>query len=134
MQFSDLFGSAGNHLVETVKIVFFRMLPRAAQIQKVRQEINGGILRKYGKVTGLEIDQENRVVRAGLELKGETEGIQVTLSNYRVDGTFFEPGTIEVSREWLDVLVKTLTAKQVIPERIEIRNQLHRTVLQTLLR
>ena len=134
MQFSDIFGSAGNHLVETVKIVLFRMLPRAAQIQKVRQEINGGILRKYGKVTGLEIDRENRAVRAALELKGEMEGIQITLSNYRMDGAFFEPGTIAVSREWLDVLVKTLTAKKVIPERIEIKNQLHRTVLQTLLR
>jgi hypothetical protein len=134
MQFSDFFGSAGNHLVETVKIVFFRMLPRAAQIQKARQEINGGVLRKYGKVTGLEIDKENRVVRAALEVKGETESIEVTLSNYRLDGTGFEPGTVKVSREWLDELVKTLITTNVIPKRIEVKSQLHRTVLETLLR
>ena len=134
MRFNDLFGSAGNHLVETVKMVFFRMLPRAAQIQKVRQEINSGILRKYGKVTGLEIDKQNRVVRAALELKGETAVIEVTLADYRLDGASFELGTVKVSREWLDVLAETLITKNVIPERIEVKNQLHRTVLETLLR
>jgi hypothetical protein len=138
MQFSDLFGSVGNSFVETAKIIFFRMLPRGAQIQKVRREINGGVLKKFGKITGLEIDKENRTIHATLDLKGEKESIQVTLSDYQLnlDGKHpvFELGTIKMSREWLDTLIKTLAAKNIIPERIEIKNQLHKIVLETLLR
>ena len=123
--------------METLKILFFRMLPRGAQIQKVRQEINGGLLQKYGKLTALEVDREKRVIHAALDLKGERESIRVTLSNYQLASAgkllVFEPGTIAVSREWLDVLMKTLVEKHVIPERIEIKNQLHQTVLETLL-
>jgi len=45
----------------------------------------------------------------------------------------FEPGKIEVSREWLDTLLKTLVKKNVIPERVEIKNQLHQIVVKSLL-
>ena len=55
MQFSDFF-NVGSGLADTVKIVLFRMLPRGAQIEKVRAEINSGLLKKYGKMTKLEID------------------------------------------------------------------------------
>jgi hypothetical protein len=51
MQFLDLFKASGG-LVESVKIVFFRMLSRGAQIQKVSVEINSGVLNKYGKMAG----------------------------------------------------------------------------------
>jgi hypothetical protein len=133
MQFSD-FLNVGSGLVDTVKIVFFRMLPRGAQIEKVRAEINSGLLKKYGKMTKLEIDKENKTVGADLDLKGEKECIQIRLSNYRLiqeDGKnpVFEPGTIEVSREWLNALVKT----SVIPERMEVKNQLHQTVVKSIL-
>src|ERR1017187_6934682 len=128
MQFSDFF-NVGSGLGDTVKIVFFRMLPRGAQIEKVRAEINSGLLKKYGKITALEIDKENKTIKADLDLKGEKEGVQIRLSNYRLiqeDGKnpLLEPGTIEVSREWLDVLVQTLVKKSVIPERMEIKNLL----------
>ena len=83
MQFSDFF-NAGSDLMDTVKIVFFRMLPRGAQIQKVRAEINQGLLKKYGRLTGLEIDRENKTIRADLELKGEREGVRIKLSNYQL--------------------------------------------------
>ena len=138
MQFSDLFKNASDGLVETFKIVFFRMLPRGAQVQKVRNEINCGILKKYGKLTVLEIDKENKTISANLDLKGEIEGVQIRLSNYRLiqeedENPVFEPGTIEVSREWLDTLLKTLVKKSVIPKQIEVKNLLHQTVVKSIL-
>ncbi len=137
MQFSDLF-KASDGLVDTLKIIFFRMLPRGAQIQKIRAEINSGVLKKYGKMTALEIDKENRIISAELDLKGEKEGIQIRLSNFRLlqeEGKIpeFELGTIEVSREWLNAVLKTLVQKNVIPERIEVKNLLHQTVVKSLL-
>jgi len=114
------------------------MLPRGAQIQKVRAEINSGVLKKYGKMSGLVVDKENRTISADLNLKGEKECIQIKLSNYRLvqeDGKnpVVEIGTIEVSREWLDTMLNTLVQKRVIPERIEIKNLLHQTVVNSLL-
>ena len=124
--------------MDTVKIVLFKMLPRGAQIQKVRAELNSGILKKYGKMTGLEIDKANRIISADLELKGEKESIQIRVSNYRLvqeDGKnpVVELGAIEVSREWLDTLLKTLVKKSAIPEHVEIKNLLHQTVVKSIL-
>ncbi len=124
--------------MDTVKIVFFRMLPRGAQIEKVRAEINNGLLKKYGEITGLEINQGNKTISAALDLKGENAGIQIRLSNYRLiqeagKNPVVELGAVEVSREWLDVLVQTLVQKRVIPERLEVKNLLHQTVVKSLL-
>lgn len=137
MQFSDFFNAGGN-LVDTVKIVFFRMLPRGAQIQKVRAEINSGLLKKYGKMTKLEIDNKSKTISADLDLKGEKDGVRITLSNYRLiqeegKNPLLEHGAIEVSREWLDALLKTLAKTGVIPERMEIKNLLHQAVVKSLL-
>jgi hypothetical protein len=137
MQFSD-FLNVGGGLADTVKIVFFRMLPRGAQIEKVRAEINSGLLKKYGKMTKLEIDKENKTIRADLDLKGEKEGVRITFSNYRLiqedgENPVFEPGTIEVSRVWIDALLKTLVKTGVIPERMEVKNQLHQIVVKSIL-
>ena len=137
MQFSDFF-NAGSDLMDTVKIVFFKMLPRRAQIQKVRAEINNGHLKKYGKMTGLEIDKENKTIIADLDLKGEKEGVRITLSNYRLiqeagKNPLFEPGTIEVSREWLNAVLKTLVKTSIIPERMEVKKQLHQAVVKSIL-
>jgi len=137
MQFSD-FLNAGSGLVDTMKIVLFRMLPRGAQIEKVRLEINHGLLKKYGKLTKLQVDNENKTIHAELDLKGEQERVQITLPNYRLiqeagGNPLFEPGTIEVSREWLNALVATLVKTNVIPERIEIKNLLHQTVVKSIL-
>jgi len=113
------------------------MLPRGAQIEKVRAEINNGLLKKYGKITKLVMDKANQTISADLDLKGESEEIQITLKNYRLfqesGNPMFELGTIEVSREWLDALLKNLVKTGVIPERIEIKNQLHQIVVKSLL-
>jgi hypothetical protein len=136
MQFSDFF-NVGSGLMDTVKIVLFKMLPRGAQIQKVRAELNSGVLKKYGKMTGLEIDKEAKTICADLELKGEKEGVRVKLSNYRLiqegENPVFELGTIEVSREWLDAVLKTLVQKSVIPGQMEVKNLLHQTVVKSIL-
>jgi len=137
MQFSDFF-NAGSGLMDSVKIVFFRMLPRGAQIEKVRAEINSGLLKKYGKMTRLEIDKENKTISADLDLKGENECVQIRLSNYRLiqetgKNPLFEPGTIESSREWLNVLLQTLVKTSVIPEQIEVKNLLYQTVVKSIL-
>ena len=137
MQFSDFF-NAGSGLADKVKIVFFRMLPRAAQIEKVRAEINNGRLKKYGKMTKLEIDKENKTICAILDLKGENESVRITLSNYQliqdeIKNPLFEPGTIEVSREWLNALLKTLIKTSVIPEQTEVKNLLHQAVVKAIL-
>ena len=137
MQFSDFF-NVGSGLGDTLKIVLFGMLPRGAQIQKVRAELNKGLLKKYGKMTKLEIDKENKTINAVLDLKGETECFHIKVSNYRLiqeqgKNSWFEPGTIEVSREWLDALLKTLVKTNVIPERMEVKNLLHQAVVKAIL-
>jgi hypothetical protein len=53
MQLSDFLNGSGD-LLDTVKIEFFRMLPRRAQIQKIRAEINSSLLKKYGRMIKLE--------------------------------------------------------------------------------
>ena len=137
MQFSDFF-NVGNGLVDTVKIVFFRMLPRAAQIEKVRAEINRSLLKQYGKMTRLEIDKANRTISADLDLKGDNTVVQIKLSNYRLieeagRHPVIEPGTIETSREWLDALLQTLVKASVIPNQIAVKNPLHQAVVKSIL-
>lgn len=137
MQFSDFF-NAGSGLVDTVRIVLFRMLPRGAQIEKVRTELNSGFLKKYGQLTGLKIDRENKIISGDLNLKGEKEGVRITLSDYRLiqtdgENPIFEPGTIAVSREWLNALIQTLLKTSVISYRMEVKNLLHQAVVKALL-
>ena len=137
MQLADFF-NAGSGLLDTAKIVLFKMLPRGAQLEKVRAEINRSLLKKYGTLTRLEIDRENKIIRAELNLKGENEPVRITASNYRLDtdagkNFVFMPGALEVSRAWLDALLKNLVQTGVVPDRLEIKNPLHQTVVKTLL-
>jgi hypothetical protein len=122
---------------DSVRKVLFGMLPRRAQIEKVRVEINHGLLKKYGRMTKLEVDKESKTINADLDLKGEKEGIRITVSNYRLiqegKNPVLEFGVIGASREWLDVLLKTLVKTSVIPERLEVKNLLHQTVVKSLL-
>jgi hypothetical protein len=122
---------------DSFRKVLFGMLPRRAQIEKVRNEINNGLLKKYGRMTKLEVDKESKTINADLDLKGEKEGVRITLSNYRLiqegKNPVLEFGVVGASREWLDVLLKTLVKTSVIPERMEVKNLLHQTVIKALL-
>jgi hypothetical protein len=136
MQLNDFFNVSA--WGDTFRQVLFGMLPRRAQIEKVRTEINHGLLKQYGRMTTLEVDKESKTIHADLDLKGETESIRITLSNYRLiqeagKNPVLEFGAIGTSREWLDILLKTLVKTGVIPERLEIKNQLHQTVVKSLL-
>ena len=89
-------------------------------------------------MTTLEIDKESKTINAVLDLKGEKESVQIKVSNYLLiqeqgKNSWFEPGTIEVSREWLDALLKTLVQTNVIPERMEVKNPLHQAVVKAIL-
>ena len=89
-------------------------------------------------MTKLQIDNENKTINAELDLKGEQESARITLSQYRLiqevgENPLFEPGTIEVSREWFNALFKTLVKASVIPERIEVKNLLQQTVVKSIL-
>lgn len=137
MQLSDFF-NAVNSWGDSFRKVLFGMLPRRAQIEKVRAEINNGLLKKFGRMTKLEVDKESKTIKAELELKGEKEGIRIMLTNYRLiqeagENPVVEFGVIEASREWLDVLLKTLVKTSVIPERLEVKNQLHQAVVRAIL-
>ena len=137
MQLSD-FINCGGDLLDSVRIVFFKMLSRGAQFQKVRAEINRGVLKKFGTMTKLDVDKESRTIGADLDLKGEKESIRITLSNYRLiqdegKNPLFELGTIGASREWLDALLKTLVKTGAIPERMEVKKSLHQAVVKSLL-
>jgi len=137
MQLSNFFNAVSGW-GDTVRKVLFGMLPRRAQIEKVRAEINNGLLKKYGKMTKLEVDKESKAITADLDLKGEKESIRIKLSNYTLiqeegENPVLAFGAIEVSREWLDVLLKTLVKTSVIPERMEVKNLLHQAVVKSLL-
>ena len=137
MKFGDFF-NVGSGLLDAVKIILFKMLPRGSQIQKVRAELNQGLLKKYGKLTRLEIDKENKSICADLDLKGETESIRIMVSNYRLiqgagKNPILELGAIEVSREWLNALLKTLVQKRVVPEQWEVKNLLQQAVVKSVL-
>jgi len=95
-------------------------------------------LKKYGKLANLEIDNKKKVITADLDLKGENETVRIVLANYRLvetEGkkTVIELGTIEVSRAWMNALVKTLVKSNAIPERMEVSNPLHQIVVKSLL-
>ncbi len=124
--------------MDAVQIVLFKMLPRKAQIEKVRAEINRSLLKPYGRLTRLDIDPANRIIRADVVLKGENESVHITLSRYQLmqeagKNPLFAPGTISVSREWLDALLRTLMNRKSWPQRMEIKNPLHQTVLKSIL-
>ena len=138
MQFLDFFNNAGSGLIDTVQIVLFRMLPRGAQIEKVRAEINRSLLKKYGQMTKLEIDKQSTVININLDLKGEKEIVKIKLSNYRFiqeegKNPIIELGTIEVSREWLNALLINFVKTGVIPRQIEVKNPLHQAVVKSIL-
>jgi len=114
------------------------MLPRGAQIEKVRAEINRSLLKKYGQMTKLEIDKQSTVININLDLKGEKEIVKIKLSNYRFiqeegKNPIIELGTIEVSREWLNALLINFVKTGVIPRQIEVKNPLHQAVVKSIL-
>jgi hypothetical protein len=67
-------------------------------------------LKRYGQMTNLHIDTQNKRIDIELDLKGETSPIKVAVKSYRLDSdsgeTFVELGEVETSREWMNALIE----------------------------
>jgi hypothetical protein len=86
--------------------------------------LNQAVMRKYGEMTKLKLDTAQRSIEAEVELKGETQPIQVRVHEYEI---LQEGGTayvvlkdISTSREWLTALARDFAVgrKFEVPERV----------------
>ena len=87
-----------------------------------RQTLNSTWLQPYGTLTELDIDSAKRTLAFTLELKGESEPIQIRIKHYelieRGDETYLELGEIETSREWVNTLLRDHLTEKVIKPRL----------------
>lgn len=87
-----------------------------------RQTINSTYLKPYGSLTTLEIDPQAKSLRATLELKGETQPLEIQVLNYQLvqqgNDTLLELGEILTSREWLNTLLREHLLEKVIKPRL----------------
>ena len=77
----------------------------------------------YGLMTRLEIDSKNKKISLEVELKGETQPIQLETSNYKLlqkgGQTFIELGEIKCSREWVTMLLAENKVREKIKEYLQ---------------
>jgi hypothetical protein len=66
-------------------------------------------IKAFGYMTNLDIDTKNKTIKLSLELKGETQPIQITVSKYNLvqngSDTMLELGEITATREWINELL-----------------------------
>jgi hypothetical protein len=66
-------------------------------------------LKRYGQMTQIRIDSQNRRIDVELQLRGESSPIQLALKSYELSSeageTFIAIGEIESSREWINQLI-----------------------------
>ncbi len=60
-------------------------------------------LSDLGELADASINPETKRIHLRLELKGETEPIDVTILKYEVNGSCFVIKEITTSREWMDI-------------------------------
>lgn len=62
-----------------------------------------------GSITRFSINTDSKSAVASLQLKGEDQNIEVTISHYEIkqngDKMFLEINSIKTSREWINILV-----------------------------
>jgi len=87
-----------------------------------RQTLNSTWLQPYGSLTELDIDSKNQTLALTLELKGESQPIQIRIKHYelieRDNETYIELGEIENSREWVNTLLRDHLNEKVIKPRL----------------
>src|SRR5580692_8587280 len=100
------------------------LVPDSVVAKSAREYFN----RNYssiGVMTGLQIDSTNRRASATLELKGETQPIQVTVERYELSvsegKTFIELKEVTASREWLTALAR----QALIGRKIKLPESIH---------
>jgi hypothetical protein len=98
---------------------FFKKFASSA----ARQTLNSTWLQPYGNLTELEIDAENKTLALTLELKGESQPLQIRIKHYelvdRGDETYLELGEIETSREWVNTLLREHLNEKIIKPRLQ---------------
>jgi hypothetical protein len=88
----------------------------------VRGTINSTYLQPYGSLTELKIDSQNKSLFLIVELKGESEPLEIRVPRYELiqhgDETFLELGEIITSREWLNLLLRDHVNEKVIQPKL----------------
>jgi hypothetical protein len=95
-----------------------RSLNQASHSQGPRFVVNHYIAR-YGHMTELSIDSEQKIITATLQLKGEKEPLFVRLTRYDLqtagDATTLTVGEVYLSREWMQVLAADFLQNKPLP-------------------
>ena len=88
-----------------------------------RKTLNSTWLQPYGSLTQLEIDAANKSLALTLELKGESQPVQIRVKHYslieRGNETYLELGEIETSREWVNTLLREHLKEKVITPKLQ---------------
>ncbi len=83
-----------------------------------RNTLNSSYLQPYGTLTKLEVDSHNKSLFLILDLKGESQLIEIRVKHYQLvdrnGDTFLEVGEIETSREWVNTLLREHLLEKVI--------------------
>ena len=90
-------------------------------------------IKRFGKMTNLQIDAATKRIELTADLAGETEPL-VIRANYEIqsseNGLVISPSNIETSREWMTVLANEFLQSQ--PVRVPIPAGLPTAVLKIL--
>ena len=91
-------------------------------VAAVKQTLNSTYLQPYGSLTELEIDSEKKSLRLTLELKGESQPVEIRVPRYQLvergDETYIELGEIITSREWVNSLLRDHLNEKLIKPRL----------------
>jgi hypothetical protein len=89
----------------------------------VRGTLNATYLQPYGSVTELMIDSQNKSLFLILELKGESQPVEIRVPRYelvqRGNETYIELGEIITSRDWLNTLLREHLNEKIIKPRLQ---------------
>src|SRR3982750_3665285 len=111
-----LFSKARDRMVERVALVY----------------LNATLLRPYGRAHRLHIDSTTKTIRFEIHLKGETEPVEVEITDYEItreaDRYFALVKSIRTSREWLTALA----TDQVCDRRFDLPEAVGRWLKRTL--
>jgi hypothetical protein len=91
--------------------------------EAARQTLNRIYLEPYGCLTELVIDAKSKSLSLKLELKGESQPLEIRVKQYQLiergEETFLELGEIATSREWLDTLLREHLNEKIIKPRLQ---------------
>jgi hypothetical protein len=95
-----------------------RSVNQATHSQGPRFIVNHHIAR-YGHMTELTIDPDQKIITATLQLKGEKDPLFLRLTHYDLqtvnDATTLTVGEVYLSREWMQTLATDLLQNKPLP-------------------